>query len=132
MKLPVMGPANWHGEFVAYSASECTRLGKGEVMRIRRHAAAHQARLPQHELPVIHIAQANRFAQLIFLDRHRSNSKRPRSQFQQTVAPVRVNETLTLLFDEDTSFDSPFYGRPPNAARFVLYQLNGVSALQEL
>jgi hypothetical protein len=33
------------------------------VMRIRRHAAAHQARLPHHELPVLFIAQANRLAQ---------------------------------------------------------------------
>jgi hypothetical protein len=32
-------------------------------MRIRRRAAAYQARLPQHELPVVFIAQANRFAQ---------------------------------------------------------------------
>ena len=27
-------------------------------------------------------------------------------------APVRVNETLTLLFDEDTSFDSHHYAFP--------------------
>ena len=32
-------------------------------MRIRRHAAAHEARLSQHESPVILIAQANRFSQ---------------------------------------------------------------------
>src|SRR5262245_25339365 len=50
-------------EFVAHTAPECTRLCKGEMMRIRRHAAAHEARLSQHESPVILIAQANRFSQ---------------------------------------------------------------------
>ena len=39
------------------------RLCKGEVVRIRRHSAAHKAGLPEHELPVFLIAQANRFAQ---------------------------------------------------------------------
>ena len=61
MELAMVDPANRDHELVAHSASECTRLCKGEMMRIRRHAAAHQARLPQHELPVILIAQANRF-----------------------------------------------------------------------
>ena len=50
-------------ELVAHAAPECTRLCKGEMMRIRRHAAAHEARLSQHEFPVILIAQANRFSQ---------------------------------------------------------------------
>src|SRR5262249_11859565 len=56
-------PADRHHELVAHSASEGTRLCKGEVMRVRRHAAAHQAGLPQHESPMVLIAQANRFAQ---------------------------------------------------------------------
>jgi hypothetical protein len=34
MKLPVVDAADRDGELVAYSASECTRLGKSEVMRI--------------------------------------------------------------------------------------------------
>src|SRR5262245_12092644 len=66
-------------ELVAHAAPECTRLCKGEMMRIRRHAAAHEARLSQHESAVILIAQANRFSQsmdciaarLLFGDRHR-------------------------------------------------------------
>src|SRR3954463_13247548 len=66
-------------ELVAHTAPECTRLCKGEMMRIRRHAAAHEARLSQHEFPVILVAQANRFSQstdciaarLLFGDRHR-------------------------------------------------------------
>src|SRR4051794_28130750 len=50
-------------EFVAHSALERTRLCKGEMMRIRRQTAAHEARLSQHESSVILIAQANRFSQ---------------------------------------------------------------------
>ena len=61
MQLAVMDPADRDDELVAHTASECTRLCKREVMRIRRHAAAHKAGLPQHELPVVLIAQANRF-----------------------------------------------------------------------
>jgi hypothetical protein len=34
MQLAVVDPANRDGELVAHSTSECTRLGKGEVMRI--------------------------------------------------------------------------------------------------
>src|SRR5262249_3008833 len=63
MKLAVMDPANRDGEFVAHSVSKRARLGKREVMWIRRYAAAHKTRLPQHELPVILIAQADGFAQ---------------------------------------------------------------------
>ena len=63
MELAVMGPANRDNEFVAYPSSECARLSEGEVMRIRRHAAANKAGLPQNELPVVLIAQPNRFAQ---------------------------------------------------------------------
>src|SRR3954467_9299011 len=50
-------------ELVAHTAPECTRLCKSEMMRIRRHAAAHETRLSQHESPVILVAQANRFSQ---------------------------------------------------------------------
>ena len=63
MKLAVMDPANRDGELVAHSVSKPTRLGKREVMRIRRHAAAYKTRLPQHEFPVVLIAQADGFAQ---------------------------------------------------------------------
>src|SRR6266849_3427282 len=63
MKLAVVDPANRDGELVAHSASEGTRLGKGEVMRIRWHAAAHKAGLPQYEFSVVLVAQANRLAQ---------------------------------------------------------------------
>src|SRR4030095_13372343 len=75
----MMDSADRDDELVAHTAPECTRLCKGEMMRIRRHAAAHEARLSQHEAPVILIAQANRFSQstasiaarLLFGDRQR-------------------------------------------------------------
>jgi hypothetical protein len=63
MELAVVGPANWDDEFVAYPSSECAGLCEGEVMRIRRHAAAHEAGLSQHEFPMVLITQANRLAQ---------------------------------------------------------------------
>ena len=56
MKLAVVDPADRDRELVADSASKRARLCKREVMRIRRHAAAHKAWLPQHESPVILIA----------------------------------------------------------------------------
>jgi hypothetical protein len=65
MQLAVMEPADRDDELVADSASESARLGKREVVRVRRHTAAHKARLPQHEFPVVLIAQANRFAQSV-------------------------------------------------------------------
>src|SRR5262249_43782097 len=40
MKLAVMDPANRHGQLVAHFASKRARLGKREVMRIRRRAGA--------------------------------------------------------------------------------------------
>src|SRR5262245_7406523 len=59
----MMDSAYRDDELVAHTAPECTRLCKGEMMRIRRHAAAYEARLSQHESPMILIAQANRFSQ---------------------------------------------------------------------
>src|SRR6516165_106763 len=63
VKLAVVDPTNRHGELVAHSVSKRTRLGKREVMRIRRYAAAHKTRLPQDEPPVALITQADGFAQ---------------------------------------------------------------------
>ena len=63
MQLAVVGSANRDDEFVAYPSSECARLCEGEVMRIRRQAAAHKAGLPHNEFPMVLIAQANRLAQ---------------------------------------------------------------------
>src|SRR5262249_2377481 len=63
MKLAMVDPTNRDGELVTHSVSKPTPLSKREVMRIRWHAAAHETRLPQHELPVALIAQPNGFAQ---------------------------------------------------------------------
>jgi hypothetical protein len=63
MKLAVVDPTNRNDELVAHSASEGARLGKGEVMRVGRHTAAHEASLAQHESPMVLIPQANRFSQ---------------------------------------------------------------------
>src|SRR6516225_445439 len=63
MKLAVVDPTNRDGELIADPVSECARLHKCEMMRIRRRPAAYKARLPGHELPVLLISHANRFAQ---------------------------------------------------------------------
>ena len=63
MQFAMMQPADWDSELVAYPASQCTRLRKGEVVWIRGHPAAYKAWLPQNELPVFFIAQPKRFAQ---------------------------------------------------------------------
>jgi hypothetical protein len=34
MEIAVLDPAHWDRELIAYSTSECARLGKREVMRI--------------------------------------------------------------------------------------------------
>ena len=63
MQFAVMDPADRDGELITHSAAQCTWLCEREVVRIRRHAAADKAWLPQNELPVVLIAQANGFAQ---------------------------------------------------------------------
>jgi hypothetical protein len=56
MQLAVVQPADRDDELVAHPASEGARLREGEVMRVGGHAAAHEARLSQHESPVVLIA----------------------------------------------------------------------------
>jgi hypothetical protein len=63
MKLAMMDSADRDGELVAHASPECARLYKREVMRIRRHSAAHKTGLPEHEPAVLLIAQPNRFTQ---------------------------------------------------------------------
>jgi hypothetical protein len=45
MKRAMMNTANRNCKLVAHSASKCTGLGKGEVVRIRWRPPAHKARL---------------------------------------------------------------------------------------
>jgi hypothetical protein len=49
VKLAMMEPAEWDGEFVAHFAPECPLFSKPKVMRIRRGAPADQTGLDGHE-----------------------------------------------------------------------------------
>jgi hypothetical protein len=62
VKLTMMKPAERHGEFVTYFASERALLSKSEVVRIRRAATAGQTGLGAHELQMVRIAQSKLFA----------------------------------------------------------------------
>ena len=68
MELTVVDPADRDDEFVAHSAPERARLYEGEVVRIRRHAAADEARLSQYESSVVLITQAHRFSQTDYVE----------------------------------------------------------------
>ena len=63
MQLAVMEPANRNEKLVAYGASQCARLRKREVVRVRWHATTNKASLPHNEFAVAFVAQALRFAQ---------------------------------------------------------------------
>ena len=60
MHRSVMGTAERNGEFIACFAAERARLHKSDVMRIRRLAAAQQARLLHYKAKVIAVAIAAR------------------------------------------------------------------------
>ena len=49
VKLAMMKPAEWDGEFVTHFAPECSLFSKPKVMRIRRDAPAGQTGLGGHE-----------------------------------------------------------------------------------
>ena len=49
VKLAMMKPAEWDGEFVTHFAPECPLLSKPKVMRIRRAATARQTGLGGHK-----------------------------------------------------------------------------------
>ena len=49
VKLAMMEPAEWNGEFVAHFAPECPLFSKPKVMGIRRRAPAGQTGLGGHE-----------------------------------------------------------------------------------
>src|SRR6516165_5272503 len=63
MQLAMMDPAYRNDELVAYAASERSWGWEGEMVRIRRHPATDEARLPQYESSVILIAQAHGLSQ---------------------------------------------------------------------
>jgi hypothetical protein len=49
VKLAMMKPAEWDGEFVTHLAPECPLFSKPKVMRVRRAAAARQTGLGGHK-----------------------------------------------------------------------------------
>jgi hypothetical protein len=62
MQLSVVDSAYRDEELITHPASKRARLCEGEVMRIRRRAAADETGLSQYVSPVFLIAQANRFS----------------------------------------------------------------------
>jgi hypothetical protein len=66
VKLTVMDAMQWYRELVAYPAPERGRLHEAKMMVIGRHPAAHEARLPGYEFPVLLVAQADGFAQCTY------------------------------------------------------------------
>jgi hypothetical protein len=62
MQLAVVDATHRDDVLVAHAASKCARLCEGEVMWVGGHAAAHEARLSQHESPMVLVPQANRFS----------------------------------------------------------------------
>ena len=58
-----MGPAQGHHEFIADPASESPRLHKSQMVGVRGPARAHETRLRRHELEMLAVAVAPRFAQ---------------------------------------------------------------------
>jgi hypothetical protein len=66
VKLTVMDATERDRELVADPAPERTRLREPKMMGIRRHPAAHKARLSRYEFPVIFVAQADGFAQCTY------------------------------------------------------------------
>ena len=55
----VVQPTERDGIFIADFSAERARLGKAQVMRIARHAAADETGLPGDELPMLFVAKAN-------------------------------------------------------------------------
>jgi len=49
VKLAMMKPAEWDGEFVTHFAPQCALFSKPKVMRIRRTATARQTGLGGHK-----------------------------------------------------------------------------------
>jgi len=49
VKLAMVEPAEWDGEFITHFAPECPLFSKPKVMRIRRAATAGQTGLGAHE-----------------------------------------------------------------------------------
>src|SRR3989442_10130172 len=62
VQLPMMQPTDRHSEAVAYLAPHGPRIRELDVVRVRRGAAAYQARLARHEFQMAPITLAHRLA----------------------------------------------------------------------
>jgi hypothetical protein len=60
MDFAMMAAAEGYGKFVACLAAKCARLGKTNVVRIRRRAPANQAGLLRYEQYVLAVAKSAR------------------------------------------------------------------------
>jgi hypothetical protein len=63
VKLAMMKPAEWDGEFVTHFAPECPLFSKPKVMRIRRTATARQTGLGGHKPEMIAVARPDWLSQ---------------------------------------------------------------------
>ena len=63
VQVPMMIPAQWHGEFVADPATECSGLRELKMMRIARRALADQAWLRADEGEMNLVSPTHRFSQ---------------------------------------------------------------------
>ena len=60
MNLAMVAAAQWHREFIAHLAAECSALREAHVVGIRRLPATDQARLLGNEPDVIAVADPPR------------------------------------------------------------------------
>jgi len=71
MELPMVRAAQWHREFVADLATECTALRKAQMVSIRRASPANQTGLLHHMSDMVAVTNAALFGerQCGFVDR---------------------------------------------------------------
>ena len=62
VELTMMETTNRNRELIADFSSQRSRLGEAKMVRVRRLAAAHDARLLGHEFEVVLVAQPNGLA----------------------------------------------------------------------
>ena len=63
VQFPMMPAAERDGELIADLPAQRSTLGKAQMVRVARDAAADQARLLRHEPNVLPVAKASRFGE---------------------------------------------------------------------
>ena len=78
VNLTMVAAAERHRELIAHLPAQRTSLGKAQMMRIGRTAAANQARLLRHESDVLPVTNAPRLGEgeHSFIDSGRGNPSR--------------------------------------------------------